>query len=218
VRTRGIRPGTYYVARDGGSELGKAVRSVKRRGRMTVIACGTVLTVVGAAATLDAVLTDGAAGPDSGHSAPTGSAVTTEAEDVLGRLERAGLPVERPTVFTSETDPDHLLGHADGYRSKAAFEDNRVDGGLVADNDPGSVAMGGLIEVFGDTRAARRRAEQLQREALGIPTRAERGYVVRGVLLRLSPYLKAGQAEEYRRVLGARAIPTPSPSPDIRQV
>ncbi|MCX2967888.1 MULTISPECIES: hypothetical protein [Streptomyces] len=143
--------------------------------------------------------------------------VTAEAEEALHRLERAGLPVEHVRTVTPRSDPDRLLGHADGYRSKLSFEDRRVNGGLVLGNDPGSVALGGVIEVFADAASARRRAHQLQRDALGVPSRAERGYLAGRVLLRLSPYLAEPQAAEYSRALKAAPVPGAVPTPLVRE-
>lgn len=208
---------THYAAEGHSVDEGKVVRSVRSPSKVVCVACGVALAVMGAAAALGAFLTDGSAGPDSDQARSTSSAVTAEAKSVLRRLERAGLPLEHPVTMTPTTDPDHLLGHADGYRSKVTFEDGRVDGGLVADNDPGSVALGGIIEVFGDARSAQRRAEQLQRKALDIPARAEHGYLAGRVLLRLSPYLDEEQAEEYGQVLGARPVPAATRPPDIRE-
>lgn len=190
---------------------------MKRPGRVATLACVVALAVIATAVTFGVLSTDdGGTGPD-GARGGQGRQVTQEARDVLERIEAAGLPVERPKTHSRETDPDHLLGEPDGYRSKLSFEDGRVDGGLVVDNDPGSVALGGVIEVFGNARDARARAIQLQRNAEGIPTRSERAYVLRGVLLRLSPYLDERQAEQYRRALGASPAPTASPTPDIRE-
>lgn len=192
------------------------MKGVKRPGKVGTVASAVALAVIGVAAAFGVVSAD-----DRHHGpGPNGSAsrqVTQEARKVLALIQDAGLPIERPTVLTRDTDPDHLLGETDGYHSKASFEDGRVDGGLVADNDPGSVALGGVIEVFESASAAKERAAQLQRDADGIPTRSERGYLVRGVLLRLSPYLDEQQAEQYRRAIGARRAPTAAPSADVRE-
>ena len=182
------------------------------------MACVVALAVIGVAAAFGVVSADDQDGaPGARLDGSTSQQVTQEARQVLALIQEAGLPIERPAVLSRDSDPDHLLGEADGYHSKASFEDGRVDGGLVVDNDPGSVALGGVIEVFQSAAAAKERATQLQRDADGIPTRSERGYLVRGVLLRLSPYLDEQQAEQYRRVLGAKPAPTPSPSTDVRE-
>lgn len=190
---------------------------MQRPGRVATLASVVALAVIGAAVTFGVLSTDDSGTGRDGARGGQGRQVTQEAGDVLERIEAAGLPVEQPKVHSRDTDPDHLLGEPDGYRSKLSFEDGRVDGGLVVDNDPGSVALGGVIEVFGSARDARERAIQLQRDAEGIPTRSERAYVLRGVLLRLSPYLNERQAEQYRRALGASPAPTASPTTDVRE-
>ncbi|WP_431780493.1 hypothetical protein [Streptomyces chumphonensis] len=198
-------------------------RGTTRAGRATALV-GAALVLAGAAVALTA-FPAGLIGPDApappavsppDGRAPSVTPVTAEAEAALRRLKRAGLPVEGYRSLTRGSDPDRLLGRADGYRSKLTFEDRRVNGGLVVDNDPGSVALGGVIEVFPDAASARARAEQLQRDALGIPPRAERGYLSGRVLLRLSPYLAEAQALEYRRALGAEPVPPASPPQDLR--
>ncbi|WP_410540496.1 hypothetical protein [Streptomyces sp. KL2] len=146
-------------------------------------------------------------------------APTPEAEEVLRTLRQAGLPIENARPYIRhEADPDGLLGRASGYRSKVVFEDARVDGGQVADNDPGSVALGGAIEVYSDAEAARKRAEQLRRDAYGIPSRTERHYLGGKVLLRISPYLAEERADRYGAALGAAELPPPSPPSVLRQV
>ncbi|MBB1242702.1 hypothetical protein GL263_03810 [Streptomyces durbertensis] len=179
------------------------------------MACVVALAVVASAAVLGVLSADEHPPGQPGDGAAP-ARVTNAAQDVLRRIQQAGLPVERATVHTPDSDPDHLLGEPDGYHSKVSFEDGRVDGGLVSDNDPGSVALGGVIEVFSTHADAEARARQLQRTAADIPTRAERGYLVRGVLLRLSPYLDERAAEQYRQVLGARPAPTDPPPGDVR--
>lgn len=192
----------------------EGVRGVKRPGPVVAIACVVALAVVGAAVIFGVLSTDD---PGRGARGAGDGRVTREARDVLRQIQTAGLPVERPELLDPGSDPDRLLGEPDGYRSKLSFEDGRLDGGLVADNSPGSVGLGGVIEVFDSARDARARAVQLQRDAEGIPTRSERGYLVRGVLLRLSPYLDEWQAEQYRQALRARPAPTVAPSRDVRE-
>lgn len=159
--------------------------------------------------------------PSADRPRPTASAgdatVTSQAQAALRRLRKAGMPVERVTDYTRhEQDPDRLLGRAGGYRSKAAFEDSRVDGGAVASNDPGSVGLGGVVEVFDSAAAARSRAMSLRQDAYGVPSRAEYHYLAGPVLLRISSYLQRDEADEYGAAVGAVRLPDPSPTPDLR--
>ncbi|WP_219091972.1 hypothetical protein [Streptomyces sp. JJ38] len=221
--TRGT---TEHTTRGTTEHTTRGAGALTRRGAVWL---GAALVTFGACVVAGATLGSARGGPDDdasgGVTRPwrespprTTTPVTSEAEAALGRLRQAGLPVESVRVVTRSGDPDRLLGYADGYRSKLSFEDRRVNGGLVVDNDPGSVSLGGVIEVFPDAVAARERAEQLQRDARGIPPKAERGFLAGRVLLRLSPYLADAQALEYGRALGARPVPTLAPPQNLRDV
>ncbi|MGW0737173.1 hypothetical protein [Streptomyces sp. NPDC002851] len=144
--------------------------------------------------------------PERAAASPAPAPVTSEAAGIWRRLEQAGLPVENVTLHSRASDPDGLLGRPGGYRSKAAFEDRRIDGGAVAAADTGSVHLGGVIEVFDDAESARLRAEQLQ-AAVDVPAPAEHGYLCGPVLLRLPPYLSPEAADAYGAAIGATAVP-----------
>jgi hypothetical protein len=116
-------------------------------------------------------------------------------------LTGSGVPVRVSVRYTVESDPDGLLGRPGGYVSKLAFTDTRVNGGVVADGDPGSVSLGGVIEVFANGAQARGRALRLQQEAVGIPTRAEYDVLAGRVLIRLSRYLPPRAAAQYQTVV-----------------
>lgn len=141
---------------------------------------------------------------------PGTATVTDEAETVFRLVEGAGLPVENAVLYAHrEEDPDGLLGAHDSYRSKLAFEDRRIDGGAVAVPDPGSVHLGGAIEVFPAAEAARTRAERLQTPASRSPAHAEHAYLKGRVLLRLSPYLPESAAGTYAAALDASGTVRP---------
>lgn len=144
---------------------------------------------------------------DAGHhqGRPTDTVVVTdEAETVFRLVERAGLPVGNAVLYARhEEDPDGLLGAQDGYRSKLTFEDRRIDGGAVDALDPGSVHLGGAIEVFPGAEAARIRAERLQTSTSRSPAPAEHAYLKGRILLRLSPYLPESAADAYAIALDA---------------
>ncbi|MFF6874686.1 hypothetical protein ACFY9S_04990 [Streptomyces sp. NPDC012474] len=138
--------------------------------------------------------------------------VTDEAETVFRLVERAGLPAENSVLYTHpDEDPDGLLGAPDSYRSKLTFEDRRIDAGAVTAPDPGSVQLGGAIEVFPGADAARTRAEHLQTSAARSPAHAERAYLKGRILLRLSPYLTESAADAYAAPLDAAEVVRPAP-------
>ncbi|MFI2634339.1 hypothetical protein ACH5A2_28755 [Streptomyces collinus] len=137
--------------------------------------------------------------------------VTDEAETVFRLVEGAGLPAENAILYTHpDEDPDGLLGAQDGYRSKVTFEDRRIDGGAVAAPDPGSVHLGGAIEVFPGADAARTRVEHLQTSAPRSPAHAEHAYLKGRILLRLSPYLTESAADAYAAPLDATEVVRPA--------
>ncbi|KUL44073.1 hypothetical protein ADL12_05870 [Streptomyces regalis] len=130
-----------------------------------------------------------------GYAGTTG--VTNEAEAVFRLVERGGLPVENAIL----------------YRSKVTFEDDRIDGGAVAVADPGSVQLGGAIEVFRDADAARTRAERLRASAAWSPLHSEYAYLNGRILLRVSPYLSQSAADGYAAAIEATALARPTPEP-----
>ena len=57
-------------------------------------------------------------------------------------------------MFTTETDPNKLLGRPNGYTSKASFTDNRIKATDVKDDRTDSVDQGGTVEVYPDEAGA----------------------------------------------------------------
>ena len=112
------------------------------------------------------------------------------AEEVVVAFRQAGLPVAGYTVYTAETDEQHLLGRSGQYVSKATFADRRLvgDGGERTGLD-----TGGAVEVFADAAAATRRARRL--------AGGGRLYRNGAVLLRLDARLGRGAAARYQAVL-----------------
>ncbi|WP_149549427.1 hypothetical protein [Streptomyces marokkonensis] len=150
----------------------------------------------------------------------TGAAIVTdEAETVFRRVQEAGLPVENAILRTHrDEDPDGLLGAPDGHRSKLTFEDRRIDGATVAVPDPGSVHLGGAIEVFPGADAARTRVERLHASASRSLAHTEHAYLNGRVLLRMSPYLAESAADAYAAALDATGIARPATEADNRTV
>ncbi len=169
----------------------------------------TLAAVAGLAAAALSGVSGCARAPASRQGAPPPLS-PAPAEAVARDLRGSGVPVHVSVVFTPETDPDALLGRPGGYVSKLAFVDSRVNGGEVADGDPGSVALGGVIEVFPDADLARRRAQRLQQAAVGIPTLAEYDFLSGRTLIRVSRYLTSSAARQYLAILHAVDVrPTP---------
>lgn len=135
------------------------------------------------------------------------------AQQVVAELARLTPTATPGTVFTAETDPDHLLGQADSYLSKAAFFDSRIDPGTASGGD-GGIQRGGVVEVFADEQGAARRMEYLQE--LGPPWGEEYLYVSGPVLVRVANALTPWQSSEYATALteigAARAAPARPPA------
>lgn len=130
-------------------------------------------------------------------------------------MKAQGLPISKPTVYTAATDPSGLLGRAGGYSSKVAWVDRRAviamarhDGIAIAAEErltpPGSLVMGGVIEVYPAASQARACRLYLLR-FVGTPVGDGYDEVVGTALLRLSPYLSGAQAKAYEHDFAACA-------------
>jgi hypothetical protein len=137
---------------------------------------------------------------------PRGSATT--AASVVNALRDAGLPISGVVVYTASSDPNHLLGRPAEYTSKAAFTDRRINPAEVADAAAGSIDLGGGVEVFTDSTAARSRAEYISSLEQATPVLgSEYDYLAGRVLLRISSRLTPAQAERYGQTIDARLQP-----------
>ncbi|MEE4546532.1 hypothetical protein V2S66_31775 [Streptomyces sp. V4-01] len=141
----------------------------------------------------------GGSTPDSQPVADQKQAVVGlgSAEQVAAYLEQQISTMSTKTVYTAATDPDHLLGKPDGYRSKVAFTDSRVQPGQVDGASASPVDLGGIIETFATSGDARSRAAHLQSTLKGLSA-AEYHYYVGGSLVRVSRILTPDQVEDYQ--------------------
>ncbi|MEC3994934.1 hypothetical protein VSR01_15925 [Actinacidiphila sp. DG2A-62] len=119
------------------------------------------------------------------------------AEQVAAYLEQRISTMSTTTVYTAATDPEHLLGKRDGYRSKIAFTDSRVPPGSVSGTDPSPVDLGGVIETFSTPSEARARASHLQASLQGLDA-AEYHFYVGASLVRVSRILTPDQTQDYQ--------------------
>lgn len=149
----------------------------------------------------------------SGMPVPHTADAELTAQHVVTELARLTPHATPGTVFTAETDPDHLLGQTGSYLSKAAFFDSRIDPGTASDSD-GGIQRGGLVEVFADEQDAARRMEYLQE--IGPPYGEEYLYVSGPVLIRVANALTPWQSSEYATALteigAAGATPAQPPA------
>jgi hypothetical protein len=131
----------------------------------------------------------------------SGPVAELDAAGVVKKLAEYNLPATLTVTFTTESDPDKLLGRPGGYSSKAAFSDSRISVGETAAND-GSIGVGGGVEVFADADAAKERAEWIQPVVEEKPRMlGEYTYVKGPVVLRVSNALIPMDAEAYEAAL-----------------
>lgn len=130
-----------------------------------------------------------------------GATTNKDAADVVAALAGQGLPVKLSETYTEKTDPNKLLGRPNGYTSKAAFTDERVDASKVA-GKKGDVGLGGGVEVFADAAAAEARATYIQGIAKSSPMFAEYSYAAGNVVVRVSKELVPSDAAAFETALG----------------
>ena len=136
---------------------------------------------------------------------PTDSATSpgpVAANDVnvlLDGLRQHGLAAQITgiVVYTPDTDPSHQMGRPGAYIARLAFTDTTI---APRDRTPaaptGSVATGGILEVFSTTQAAAASAGHESDHVSG-----ERDLISGGVLLRLSPKFRPPMVTRYRTAL-----------------
>ncbi|MBY8879784.1 hypothetical protein [Actinacidiphila acidipaludis] len=129
------------------------------------------------------------------HKAPVGLG---SAEQVAAYLEQGISAMATSVVYTSATDPDHLLGKAGGYQSKAAFTDSRIQPGEVTGTGASPVDLGGVIETYATVGQARARAQHLAATLQGLAA-SEYHYYVGASLIRVSRILTPSQAADYQQ-------------------
>ena len=127
---------------------------------------------------------------------PTQESTQETADSISSLLQGRGLPIDKITVFTAETDPNALLGRPHQYTSKVNFHDSRLE----PPRDPArlDVQDGGSIEVFANQDDAEPRFDYVSGLAKS-PLFAEYDYVEGKALLRLSHQLTPDQASEYEK-------------------
>jgi hypothetical protein len=125
-----------------------------------------------------------------------------DASAVVAALKAAGLPIGDVIVYTASTDSNHLLGRPGGYVSKASFADTRITAADARDDSPGSVDLGGSVEVFSNASEAKARAAYIHTAQAAVQILGtEYDYTAGPVLLRVSQVLTPDQAAAYQKAL-----------------
>lgn len=138
---------------------------------------------------------NGAADTTAAVGAPADPAACPDlgsAEEVVLGLRARGLPVGDYEAYTAETDPNDLLGRPGGYKAKATFLDETLDG-----DDAFEVENGGSVEIYADADGAERRESYVQALGEELPLLGEYDAREGPVLLRLSRRLPPDEASAY---------------------
>jgi hypothetical protein len=140
--------------------------------------------------------------PPAGAASPTATAAPAatawDARTVLAKLTAGGLPISNGAVQDENSDPNHLLGRPGGYLSRASFD---VPGGDT-EAPQFSIDRGGVVEVWPDAAAAKRRAEFIAQTLASSPVLGTEYHYLNGpVLVRLSGTVTPTVAKRFERAV-----------------
>jgi hypothetical protein len=131
----------------------------------------------------------------------SGQFIPPTASSVLAFIQAKGLPITGITTYDENTDPNHLLGRPNGYLSKVAWQDTRVDQTDQPD-DPGGVEYGGSIEVFANSTKALARANYIGAISQASPALGDGYDYLKGpILIRVSGTLNPDDAGLYMKAI-----------------
>ena len=116
------------------------------------------------------------------------------AEQVITKMQDAGLPIDNIIVYDEKTDWNKLLGRPNQYTSKVNFADIRLD-----QTDPDN-PNGGTIEVFENASDLDKRKKHNEMVMEEYPVFTEYLFVKGNRIMRLSYDLTPDQANEYKKV------------------
>jgi len=114
------------------------------------------------------------------------------AEEVVNKYKEK-LPIGEVVNYTTETDPNELLGRPGQYIDKISWEDSRID---QSEDD----LKGGTIELFDSKETLENRTDYLE-QFVETPMFAQYMYVHNLVIVRIDKELTPEQAEEYEKIL-----------------
>jgi len=103
------------------------------------------------------------------------------------------LPIGKVVNYTTETDPNDLLGRPGQYIDKLSWEDKRIE---QSEDD----LKGGTIELF-DSKENLNKREKYLKQFVESPMFAQYMYVHDLVIVRIDKELTPDQAEEYNTIL-----------------
>ncbi|AZO95238.1 hypothetical protein [Halocella sp. SP3-1] len=119
--------------------------------------------------------------------------INLTAEEVINAFQDWSIPIDEIEIYTTETDPNNLLGRPGQYIGKVNWSDSRIE-------QYGDGLKGGTIEIFDSEKELKNRKEYLE-PLIEQPLFAQYMYVHNNVILRLDNELTPEQAEEYKNIL-----------------
>lgn len=139
----------------------------------------------------------------SAATSPRPSEDLGDAQAVLTKIKTQVGQVSLNKVYSEDDDPNKLLGRPNGYTSKVAFRDTRINQKDQDDIDARSDAIerGGSIEVFPDDAGAKARADYIQGMLKGGGLGSEYDYVRGSVVVRVTGDLAPSKARTYEEAL-----------------
>jgi hypothetical protein len=129
--------------------------------------------------------------PSVPASTPAPVPVAISLKQVIDAFERAGLPIQKRTVFDESTDPNGLLGRPNQYVEKMNFKDPR-------DKKRGGDCS---IEIFRNEQDAKSRKDYTDTIGKSAAIFASYSYLHKNVLVRISFGVVPADADVYRQVL-----------------
>lgn len=120
-------------------------------------------------------------------------------EDITQAFKTAGLPIDKITVFTAETDPNKFLGRPGQYIAKASWADTRLQQSDLPDADP----KGGTVEIFKTAEELKNRKDYIDGIAKNLPMAVQYMYIHDLALVRINRDLTPEQAGDYENALKA---------------
>ncbi|MFE5655721.1 hypothetical protein [Streptomyces sp. NPDC056431] len=171
--------------------------------RKCALSAAALVTALGALTACGSGSDQKNAGTESITTATVGASAKPAAKpltagDAFTKLSAKVSSAKLSGVVTEDNDPNNLLGRPNQYTSKITFTDSRIKADDVAGAEPGSLELGGAIEVFASAADAQARADYIQKVTKGMPMLVEYDYVSGTVLVRVSHYLTPTQAADYK--------------------
>lgn len=141
--------------------------------------------------------------PASAATSPAALEDLGDAETVLTKIRSQVEQVSLNKVYTEDDDPNHLLGRPNGYTSKVAFRDSRINqkDQDEVDSRGDAIERGGSVEVYPDDAGAKARADYIQGLLKGGGLGSEYDYVRGPVLVRVTGDLAPSKARTYEAAL-----------------